>query len=126
MKATILIVDDDAEVVRTFASWLRLEGYEVKTAADGEAALEHVQGVDAIVVDARMPILDGLGFLKRVRVHHQHVPVAIVTGDYLIDGRVLDEFHRLGARVAFKPLWVQDLVALATELMVRTAPVCHQ
>jgi CheY-like chemotaxis protein len=123
MKATVLIVDDDAEVVRTFASWLRLEGYDVKTAADGEAALEQVQGVDAIVLDARMPVLDGLGFLKRVRVRHQHVPVAIVTGDYLIDEPVLAEFHRLGAHVAFKPLWVQDLVALATGLINRTVPV---
>src|SRR5436305_1799048 len=82
MRGTVLIVDDDAEVIRTFADWLRLQGYETRTASSGEAALPQVHGVDAIILDARMPILDGLGFLRRIRAHDNHVRVAIVTGDY--------------------------------------------
>ena len=39
MSGTVLIVDDDPEVARTFATWLQLQGYEVRTASDGEAAL---------------------------------------------------------------------------------------
>jgi two-component system response regulator MprA len=119
MSGTILIVDDDPEAVRTFADWLRLNEYEVRTASDGEAAWPHVQGVDAIILDARMPILDGLGFLRRLRADGEDIPVAIVTGDYLIDDAVLNEFRRLDAQIVFKPLWLDDLVALAAQLVNR-------
>jgi DNA-binding NtrC family response regulator len=117
MRGTVLIVDDDAEVVRTFADWLRLQGYETRTASNGEAAFPKVQGVDAIILDARMPILDGLGFLRRIRAHDENVRVAIVTGDYMLDETVQAEFQRLNARVVFKPLWLDDLVALAAQLV---------
>src|SRR5713101_1213016 len=101
MSGTVLIVDDDPEAVRPFADWLQLQGYEVRTASDGKAAWPHVRGVDAILLDARMPILDGLGFLRRLRADGEDVPVAIVTGDYLIDDAVLNEFQRLNAQIVF-------------------------
>ena len=122
MKRTVLLVDDDPEVVRTFADWLRLQGYDVRTAADGEAAWPQVRGADAIILDARMPILDGHAFLRRLRAHGEDVPVAVVTGDYLIDDAVLDEFKRLSADIVFKPLWLDDLVALAAQLVNRVTP----
>ena len=122
MSGTVLIVDDDPEVARTFATWLQLQGYEVRTASDGEAALRQVRGADAIILDARMPILDGLGFLRRVRAEDEHVPVAIVTGDYMIDDSILSEFRRLNAQVLFKPLWLDDLVALAARLVNHATP----
>ena len=122
MSGTVLIVDDDPEAVRPFADWLQLQGYEVRTASDGKAAWPHVRGVDAILLDARMPILDGLGFLRRVRAQDEAVPVAIVTGDYLIDGATLGEFQHLNAQILFKPLWLDDLVALAAQLVNHTTP----
>jgi two-component system response regulator MprA len=122
MSGTVLIVDDDPEVARTFATWLQLQGYEVRTASDGEAALRQVRGADAIILDARMPILDGLGFLRRVRAEDADVPVAIVTGDYMIDDSILNEFRRLNAQILFKPLWLDDLVALAARLVNHATP----
>ena len=122
MSGTVLIVDDDPEVARTFATWLQLQGYDVRTASDGEAALRQVRGADAIILDARMPILDGLGFLRRVRAEDEHVPVAIVTGDYMIDDSILNEFRRLNAQILFKPLWLDDLVALAARLVNHATP----
>jgi len=122
MSGTVLIVDDDPEVARTFATWLQLQGYEVRTASDGEAALRQVRGADAIILDARMPILDGLGFLRRVRAEDEDVPVAIVTGDYMIDDSILNEFRRLNAQILFKPLWLDDLVALAARLVKHATP----
>jgi len=122
MKGTVLIVDDDSEVITTFTRWLQLEGYRVRTATEGDDALRQVDGADAVIVDMRMPILDGLGFLRRVRTNHQRVPVAVVTGDYLIDEGVLKEFFQLNARVLFKPLWVDELVDLAAALVDQQAP----
>jgi two-component system OmpR family response regulator len=116
---TILVVDDDPEVIHTFRQWLELEGYQVRTASDGQAALLLTPGVDAIILDARMPVLDGLGFLRRLREQDVLVPVAIVTGDYLIEESMLAEFKELGARVMFKPVWVDELGALTACLVAR-------
>ena len=123
MALTVLIVDDDAEVVRTFADWLRLEGYQVRTAADGQEALRHLAGTHAIILDLRMPILDGLAFLRQVRERDSHVPVTIVTGDYLIEDNLLAEFERLDAQILFKPLWVDELVTLATTMVKESVQV---
>ncbi len=123
MKGTVLLVDDDPEVIRTFTTWLQLSGYSVRAAADGEAALLQMDGVDAIILDVHMPILDGLGFLRRVRRDDGQVPIAMVTGDYLIGDDTLNAFRQLRAEVMFKPLWVDDLVALATSMMERRAAV---
>jgi two-component system, OmpR family, response regulator len=119
-SSTILVVDDDPEVIHTFRQWLELEGYQVRTASDGQTALPLTPGVDAIILDARMPVLDGLGFLRRLREQGVQVPVAIVTGDYLIEESMLAEFQDLGARVMFKPVWVDELGALTACLVARS------
>jgi two-component system response regulator PrrA len=119
--ATILIVDDDATVTETFARMLRLEGYHVRTAVDAERGLREVEDSqpDAIILDLRMPLLDGLGFLSRLRARdgHQQTPVAIVTGDYFLDDTVATQLRELGAAVQFKPLWLEDLVSLTRRLL---------
>jgi DNA-binding response OmpR family regulator len=114
---TILLVDDDAEVIQTFGSGLRLEGYQVRTASNGEAALGTTHGVDAVILDARMPKLDGLGFLRRLRSRGESMPVLVVTGAYLLDEADLREFERLHAEVVFKPLWLDELITLTGRLL---------
>jgi DNA-binding response OmpR family regulator len=117
----ILIVDDDEGVIQTFARMLRLEGYEVRTAMTAERGLDEAAKMhpDAIILDLRMPLVDGLGFLRQLRQHEDHraTPVAIVTGDYFLDDAVSSEVAELGAQLRFKPLWLEDLVALAHDLL---------
>src|SRR5262245_32597724 len=119
--AKILIVDDDEGVTQTFARMLRLEGYQVRTAVSAETGLREAEHShpDAIILDLRMPLVDGLGFLRRLRAHdHQRTtPVAIVTGDYFLDETVATELAQLGAELRFKPLWLEDLVGLARNLL---------
>ena len=119
--ARILIVDDDEGVTQTFARMLALEGYEVRTAMNAEMGLVEAEKhrPDAIILDLRMPLVDGLGFLRRLRAHDQQrdTPVAIVTGDYFLDDAVSSELRQLGAELKFKPLWLDDLVGLARELL---------
>ena len=117
----ILIVDDDEGVTQTFARMLRLEGYQVRTAVSAETGLREAEDSrpDAIILDLRMPLVDGLGFLRRLRSHDEQrqVPVAIVTGDYFLDDSVSTELRELGAELRFKPLWLEDLVGLARNLL---------
>ena len=119
--ATILIVDDDEGVTQTFARMLRLEGYDVRTAMTAETGLREAEAAhpDAIILDLRMPLVDGLGFLRRLRQHegNQTTPVAIVTGDYFLEDEISDELRTLGAELRFKPLWLEDLVGLARNLL---------
>jgi DNA-binding response OmpR family regulator len=117
----ILIVDDDEGVTQTFARMLRLEGYQVRTAVSAETGLQEAKASapDAIILDLRMPLVDGLGFLRRLRERDEQrtTPVAIVTGDYFLDDSVSSELRELGAELRFKPLWLEDLVGLAKNLL---------
>ena len=120
-SAKILIVDDDEGVTQSFARMLRLEGYNVRTAMSAEAGLQEARDShpDAIILDLRMPLVDGLGFLRRLRASpdDRRIPVAIVTGDYFLDDAVSTELTQLGAQLRFKPMWLDDLVGLARTLL---------
>ena len=117
----ILIVDDDESVTQTFASMLRLEGYQVRTAITAENGLRVAEEThpDAIILDLRMPLVDGLGFLRRLRAKAEQrlTPVAIVTGDYFLEDEISNELRELGAELRFKPMWLEDLVGLARNLL---------
>jgi two-component system response regulator PrrA len=122
--ATILIVDDDEAVTKTFARMLKLEGFDVWTAVNPEIGLQ-VAGEtqpQAIILDLRMPLLDGVGFLRRLRTleAHRDTPVAIVTGDYQLEESITNEVRELGAELRYKPMWLDDLLALARDLLKET------
>ena len=118
---TILIVDDDRSVTDTFARMLKLEGFSVATALNASTGLELAENMrpDAIILDMRMPITNGLQFLRQVRArpHLVEVPVAIVTGDYFLPETIQQELKSLGASLKFKPLWLEDLITLAKALV---------
>lgn len=117
----LLVVDDDEGVTQTFARMLMLEGHQVSTAHSAEEALREAESEhpDAIILDLRMPFINGLGFLYRLREREEHreTPVVIVTGDYCIDDDIAGELHDLGVEIRFKPLWLDDLVDLARMLL---------
>jgi DNA-binding response OmpR family regulator len=124
VAAKILIVDDDEGVTQTFARMLRLEGYQVRTAVSAENGLRVAEESqpDAIILDLRMPLVDGLGFLRRLRARadQKTTPVAIVTGDYFLEDEISSELRQLGAELRFKPMWLEDLVGLARNLLGAT------
>ena len=116
-------MDDDEGVTQTFARMLTLEGFQVRTAINAETGLRVAteSHPNAIILDLRMPLVDGLGFLRRLRSQDSQrimpTPVAIVTGDYFLDDAVANELRALGAELRFKPLWLEDLVGLARNLL---------
>jgi len=121
VSSTILIVDDDEGVTQTFARMLKLEGFQVRTAVSAESGLKvaNESQPNAIILDLRMPLVDGLGFLRQLRSQDDQraTPVAIVTGDYFLEDAVANELRELGAELRFKPLWLEDLVGLARNLL---------
>ena len=125
MTGRVLVVDDDKGVTETFARMLMLEGHQVRTAHNAEDGLREADSAhpDAIIVDLRMPFINGLGFVYRLRerARHKETPVVIVTGDYFLDDSMTSELRNLGVEVRFKPLWLDDLVDLAQTMLCRRA-----
>jgi CheY-like chemotaxis protein len=121
----VLIVDDDQSVTDLFSRMLRLEGYEVWAAhtPDEGLSLAQTHRPHAIILDLRMPLTSGLQVLRSIRALPglTHTPVAIVTGDYYLGEAQSEEIRALGAELRYKPLWLDELVTLARDLL--TVPV---
>jgi two-component system, OmpR family, KDP operon response regulator KdpE len=107
----VLVVDDEPPIVRAVAANLRIRGYEVLTAASGEAALAAVEThqPDCVVLDLGLPGIDGLEVLRRLRTWTQ-VPVVVLTA---IDGE-RDKVNALDLGAddyVTKPFGVAELMA---------------
>ena len=76
----ILVVDDEALLVKGIKFNLENDGYTVVTGSDGEQAVEQAAagGIDLIVLDLMMPKLDGLGACRRIR-EFSDVPIIMLT-----------------------------------------------
>jgi two-component system CheB/CheR fusion protein len=126
--ASILIVEDDDTTRETFRVILEEQGYCVRTAPSAEDALAdlHQHLPAAVLLDLHLPLLNGLEYLRRMRVAapQRSVPVAVLTGDYFVDESVSDELRSLGATLYFKPVWEADLRAIVTALVQRGAEQC--
>ncbi len=97
-RATILIVDDEPNILRTVKTALRVEGYDTDTAATGPAALERLgaRSYDLALLDVQLPEMNGLEVLRRARTQGIDVPVIVMSGHGTIEMAV--QATRLGAR----------------------------
>jgi DNA-binding response OmpR family regulator len=77
----ILVVDDDPEILAMLRDFLESEGHTVRTAANGEEALIALTTVrpSLILLDMRMPVLDGWGFAERYRAAAFGYPIVVMT-----------------------------------------------
>jgi two-component system response regulator (stage 0 sporulation protein F) len=78
---TVLIVDDEKNLLELYRSELSAEGYEVLVASTGKEAVELLQKKkpDVVVMDIRMPEMDGIEALGKVVARHKNIPVIINT-----------------------------------------------
>ena len=117
MPARILVVDDERNIQLTLSRALSMEGYTVEVAGGGNEALERIAAtpVDLVVMDVRMPDLDGIEATRRLRASGLRTPIIALTADVLdrrdqyIDGGYTDEFA--------KPVEIDDLTARIAALL---------
>ena len=80
--ATILLVDDEPDLRTIIAEWFRREGCHVLVAEDGSQALQIISAnqVDVVVSDVRMPVMDGITLLKKIKTSGYQSSVMFVSG----------------------------------------------
>ena len=108
----VLIVEDEVAVARQIASALTEAGHDPKAVRDGEAALDEVRKTpfDLIVLDIRLPGIDGFQVLQRLRTQHLASRVLLLTARGAVDDRVTG--LQLGADDYLpKPFAMQELLA---------------
>lgn len=87
----VLVVEDDPAVRSSLVRSLQFEGYEVSTAADGEAGLAAVADdrPDVVVLDLGLPRVDGLEVCRRLRARGDDVPILVLTARGALSDRVV-------------------------------------
>ena len=103
--SSVLVVDDSSGICQTMAMILRRKGFEVSCAPDGPAAVEKVREkpFDAVLLDIRLPGMDGVEVQRRIRSLRPSARVAMMTA-YAVEDRVRTALEAGAETVFYKPL----------------------
>ena len=109
-KPRLLLVDDDVPFTRNLVWLLSRRGYEVSAVNDGQSALQVVEEkeFDVIILDRKMPGMDGIATLKELKKKKPDIEVIILTGAASVDSAL--DGAQLGAYdYTVKPIQLSDL-----------------
>ncbi len=120
-SATILIAEDDPEIRTALERILTYDGYQVRLANDGAAALEAVgeAGPDLIILDVMMPFVDGLSVCRKLRSDGNRTPILMLTAREELSDRVAGLDAGADDYLA-KPFELEELLARIRALLRRT------
>lgn len=118
--ATVLYAEDDRAIRTAVTTALELEGYEVVSVNDGQAALDWLdqRGADLIVLDVMMPFVDGLTVCRRLRGRRDRTPILMLTARTETSDRVSGLDAGADAYLP-KPFDVDDFLAHVRALLRR-------
>jgi two-component system OmpR family response regulator len=116
----VLVVDDEATLAELLSMALRYEGWEVRSAADGAAAVRTAREFrpDAVVLDVMLPDIDGLDVLRRLRAEIPDIPVLFLTARDAVEDRIAG-LTAGGDDYVTKPFSLEEVVARLRGLMRR-------
>ena len=118
-NATILVVDDESLIRWSLSERLKSEGYRLLEAATGTSALESLEGVDLVLLDYKLPDMDGVSVLRKIKAHNQDILVILLTAFASIETAV--EAMKLGAyHFANKPFNLDEISALVERALETT------
>jgi CheY-like chemotaxis protein len=111
----VLVVDDEPDIRATVAEMLEIEGYSVEEASNGADALRAIElhAPDLILLDMRMPVLDGWGFAAELHRREVDIPIVVMTAARDA-ARWADEIAASGS--LSKPFGFDDLIRTVGEV----------
>ena len=116
MPSSVLVVDDDPNLVRLMSKFLSLEGFAPVPAFNGQEALKYLRGggtADVILLDLRMPVMDGWTFRREQRGDPGLAGIPIV----VLSGMEVDGIQDMDAAAAFhKPVSFPEVVGVVRRL----------
>ena len=125
MKKTILVVDDEADVIRMITLILEDADYQVLSVNRGEDAIKLLvsQAVDLIVTDIIMPDMEGIEFIQSVKESHPTLPIVAISGGGRSHNSDFLRFARgLGAQATLsKPSRREELLAAVSKVLAPAA-----
>ena len=118
----VLVVDDEHNLTELLSMALRYEGWEVKAAGTGMAAVRAAREFepDAVALDMMLPDMDGLEVLRRMREHNDRLPVLFLTARDAVEDRIAG-LTAGGDDYVTKPFSLEELVARLRGLIRRSA-----
>ena len=118
MKAKILVADDETSHRQMIEAVLAAEGYEVTQAEDGQAAISAVEDrfYDLVIMDVRMPNVDGIQALQKIKQISPDIPVIIMTA-YASVGSAVDALKSSAYDYLIKPLDIDELKILVDKAL---------
>ena len=122
----ILVVDDDPGIVSMFMQAVKIEGFKVESAGDGEEALEKIAALkpDLVLLDLMMPGYGGFEVIQELKTGPgAGTPIIVITGRFT-DSATADEIRREPSVVAFleKPVRPADLAAVLHKTLKTNPP----
>ncbi|MHB1170937.1 MAG: response regulator transcription factor [Lacisediminihabitans sp.] len=120
----VVVVDDESTLSDLLTMALRYEGWEVRAASEGRAAIALVREFqpDVVVLDVMLPDIDGLQVLKRLRADGQDTPILFLTAKDSLDDRIAG-LTAGGDDYVTKPFSLEELVARLRGLIRRSTTV---
>jgi len=117
----VLVVDDEPTLAELLSMALRYEGWDVKSAGDGQTAVRTARDFrpDAVVLDMMLPDIDGLEVLRRLRGESPEVPVLFLTAKDSVEDRITG-LTAGGDDYVTKPFSLEEVVARLRALLRRT------
>lgn len=119
-QPSILVVEDDLALNDAYKTILSSAGYDTRAAFNGEEALKltNERDPDIIFLDLRMPVMDGIGFLKAYEPKAKHPHVTIIVFSNYDMQREVDEAYQLGAERYVLKAWAspKELIKIVQDL----------
>ncbi|MBU0634230.1 MAG: response regulator, partial [Candidatus Omnitrophica bacterium] len=114
------VVDDEKEIVSILDEFLRKNGYDVISASSGEKALEMINSgaaFDGAILDIRMPKVDGIALLKKLKERSSKVPVFILSGSVGAEAgqKQLEELGYAEQDILYKPVDLKEILSKIKE-----------
>jgi two-component system OmpR family response regulator len=121
-EATLLVVEDDPNILELLSASLRFAGFEVRTATSGSSAINTAVDVrpDLVVLDVMLPDLNGFEVIKRLRADGARIPVVFLTARDATDDKIRG-LTLGGDDYVTKPFSLEELTARIRAVLRRTA-----